>query len=194
MPFYNFVLSIPPGSFGNFSVLWLTSTMTMYKEVIMLLANDPDHLRSLWSLVTGGFCCSFDLILKETFKKCKISVEKLLLSPCIVSEFFKPASCKKDVIQWAQKQFILQCTGNSQSWYFASLIGRWNSYVEIISDERISKMCFDLLHGRWFHGKLPDGRKAAEMLLKQFNRGDGSFLVRESTTFVGDFSLSFWYV
>lgn len=45
---------------------------------------------------------------------------------------------------------------------------------------------------RWFHGKLPDGRKAAEMLLKQFNRGDGSFLVRESTTFVGDFSLSFW--
>ncbi|XP_022794203.1 1-phosphatidylinositol 4,5-bisphosphate phosphodiesterase gamma-1-like isoform X3 [Stylophora pistillata] len=45
---------------------------------------------------------------------------------------------------------------------------------------------------RWFHGKLPDGRKAAENLLKQFNRGDGSFLVRESTTFVGDFSLSFW--
>lgn len=55
-------------------------------------------------------------------------------------------------------------------------------------------MCSDLLHFRWFHGKLPDGRKAAEMLLKQFNRGDGSFLVRESTTFVGDFSLSFWYV
>ena len=52
----------------------------------------------------------------------------------------------------------------------------------------------DLLNFRWFHGKLPDGRKAAEMLLKQFNRGDGSFLVRESTTFVGDFSLSFWYV
>ena len=47
---------------------------------------------------------------------------------------------------------------------------------------------------RWFHGKLPDGRKAAENLLKQFNRGDGSFLVRESTTFVGDFSLSFWCV
>lgn len=45
---------------------------------------------------------------------------------------------------------------------------------------------------RWFHGKLADGRKAAEILLNQFNRGDGSFLVRESTTFVGDFSLSFW--
>lgn len=45
---------------------------------------------------------------------------------------------------------------------------------------------------RWFHGKLPDGRKKAEQYLNQFNRGDGSFLVRESTTFVGDFSLSFW--
>ncbi|XP_074617747.1 1-phosphatidylinositol 4,5-bisphosphate phosphodiesterase gamma-1-like [Acropora palmata] len=45
---------------------------------------------------------------------------------------------------------------------------------------------------RWFHGKLLDGRKVSENLLNQFNRGDGSFLVRESTTFVGDFSLSFW--
>ncbi|XP_031560507.1 1-phosphatidylinositol 4,5-bisphosphate phosphodiesterase gamma-1-like isoform X2 [Actinia tenebrosa] len=45
---------------------------------------------------------------------------------------------------------------------------------------------------KWFHGKLPDGRKKAEQYLNQFNRGDGSFLVRESTTFVGDFSLSFW--
>ena len=108
MPSYYFVLSIPPGSSGNFSVFWLTSTMTMYKEVIMLLANDPDHLRSLWSLVTGGFFCSFDLILKETltFKTCKISVEKLLLSTCIVSEFCKPASCKKNLIQWAQKQYL----------------------------------------------------------------------------------------
>ncbi|XP_048577157.1 1-phosphatidylinositol 4,5-bisphosphate phosphodiesterase gamma-1 isoform X2 [Nematostella vectensis] len=45
---------------------------------------------------------------------------------------------------------------------------------------------------KWFHGKLPDGRRVAEQYLNQFNRGDGSFLVRESTTFVGDFSLSFW--
>lgn len=58
----------------------------------------------------------------------------------------------------------------------------------------IFKDLSNLLSSRWFHGKLPDGRKAADMLLKQFNRGDGSFLVRESTTFVGDFSLSFWYV
>lgn len=58
----------------------------------------------------------------------------------------------------------------------------------------VGESCKDELHfgERWFHGKLLDGRRVSEALLNQFNRGDGSFLVRESTTFVGDFSLSFW--
>lgn len=48
---------------------------------------------------------------------------------------------------------------------------------------------------KWFHGKLPGGRIAAEQLLNEYSYlGDGTFLVRESDTFVGDFSLSFWYV
>ncbi|KAH8287223.1 hypothetical protein KR054_004596 [Drosophila jambulina] len=45
----------------------------------------------------------------------------------------------------------------------------------------------------WFHGKLEGGRKEADDLLKKYNHlGDGTFLVRESATFVGDYSLSFW--
>ncbi|XP_017063656.1 1-phosphatidylinositol 4,5-bisphosphate phosphodiesterase gamma-1 [Drosophila eugracilis] len=45
----------------------------------------------------------------------------------------------------------------------------------------------------WFHGKLEGGRKEADDLLKQYKHfGDGTFLVRESATFVGDYSLSFW--
>jgi len=37
------------------------------------------------------------------------------------------------------------------------------------------------------------GRKEADDLLKQYKHfGDGTFLVRESATFVGDYSLSFW--
>lgn len=48
---------------------------------------------------------------------------------------------------------------------------------------------------KWFHGKLPGGRVAAEQLLNEYSYlGDGTFLVRESDTFVGDFSLSFWSV
>ncbi|KAJ9579947.1 hypothetical protein L9F63_004420, partial [Diploptera punctata] len=46
---------------------------------------------------------------------------------------------------------------------------------------------------KWFHGKLVGGRKEAESLLTAYSSlGDGTFLVRESETFVGDYSLSFW--
>ena len=46
---------------------------------------------------------------------------------------------------------------------------------------------------KWFHGKLEGSRDMAEALLKEYSYlGDGTFLVRESYTFVGDYSLSFW--
>ena len=45
----------------------------------------------------------------------------------------------------------------------------------------------------WFHGRIT--RDDARKLLKQHgpSLGDGTFLVRESNTFIGDFSLSFWF-
>uniref|UniRef100_A0A4W3JJ88 1-phosphatidylinositol 4,5-bisphosphate phosphodiesterase gamma n=1 Tax=Callorhinchus milii TaxID=7868 RepID=A0A4W3JJ88_CALMI len=52
---------------------------------------------------------------------------------------------------------------------------------------------------KWFHGKLGagrDGRQIAERLLTEYcietGAPNGSFLVRESETFVGDYTLSFW--
>uniref|UniRef100_A0A8C4Q6K7 Phosphoinositide phospholipase C n=1 Tax=Eptatretus burgeri TaxID=7764 RepID=A0A8C4Q6K7_EPTBU len=50
---------------------------------------------------------------------------------------------------------------------------------------------------RWFHGRLAAGRRAADQLLMDAcagdpTRRDGTFLVRESGTFVGDYTLSFW--
>lgn len=48
---------------------------------------------------------------------------------------------------------------------------------------------------KWFHGRLPKGREEAEQLLKTYSNlgdGDGTFLVRASVTFVGEYSLSFW--
>lgn len=50
----------------------------------------------------------------------------------------------------------------------------------------------------WFHGRLQGGRHAAEALLRQHlpvldpSAREGVFLVRESETFLGEFSLSFW--
>ncbi|CAH1709910.1 1-phosphatidylinositol 4,5-bisphosphate phosphodiesterase gamma-1 isoform X2 [Aphis gossypii] len=47
----------------------------------------------------------------------------------------------------------------------------------------------------WFHGKLARGRNEAEELLKQYQHfGAGTFLVRQSDTFIGDYSLSFWHL
>ena len=47
------------------------------------------------------------------------------------------------------------------------------------------------LKEKWFHGKLTQGRPDAERLLNDYQTVNGSFLVRESATFTGDFSLSF---
>ena len=44
---------------------------------------------------------------------------------------------------------------------------------------------------RWFHGKLKSGRKDAEQLLTSYAGPDGSFLMRESSSYPGDYSLSF---
>ncbi|XP_063989882.1 1-phosphatidylinositol 4,5-bisphosphate phosphodiesterase gamma-1 [Diachasmimorpha longicaudata] len=46
---------------------------------------------------------------------------------------------------------------------------------------------------KWFHGKLASGRGEAEELLRRYSHlGDGTFLVRQCVTFVGDYCLSFW--
>nr|XP_034180308.1 1-phosphatidylinositol 4,5-bisphosphate phosphodiesterase gamma-1 isoform X2 [Osmia lignaria] len=46
---------------------------------------------------------------------------------------------------------------------------------------------------KWFHGKLAKGREEAEELLRRYSHlGDGTFLVRQCVTFVGDYCLSFW--
>ncbi|CAK8681794.1 unnamed protein product [Clavelina lepadiformis] len=44
---------------------------------------------------------------------------------------------------------------------------------------------------KWYHGQM--ARESAEDLIKQFNGQDGSFLVRDSHTFVGNWTLSFMY-
>jgi len=54
---------------------------------------------------------------------------------------------------------------------------------------------FELHFGEeWFHGRLSGGRERAKEILQQHGPtlGDGTFLVRKSGNFVGDYSLSFW--
>uniref|UniRef100_A0A671WIZ3 1-phosphatidylinositol 4,5-bisphosphate phosphodiesterase gamma n=1 Tax=Sparus aurata TaxID=8175 RepID=A0A671WIZ3_SPAAU len=68
------------------------------------------------------------------------------------------------------------------------------SHYQTADEEEDEEHCAE----RWFHGKLGggrDGRQVAEKLLQDYCEGgakDGTFLVRESETFVGDYTLSFW--
>ena len=66
-----------------------------------------------------------------------------------------------------------------------------NNEVSLL--QRVDEISLHIVY-RWFHGKLKSGRKDAEQLLTSYAGPDGSFLMRESASYPGDYSLSFRYV
>lgn len=95
--------------------------------------------------------------------------------------------------RWNLTQFVL---GHNKLMYRSvTEDGRGEEEPEPVAPMRPRETVMDELHfgENWFHGKLDNGRNEAEALLTEYKHlGDGTFLVRESSTFVGDFSLSFW--
>uniref|UniRef100_A0A8C4HEX9 Phosphoinositide phospholipase C n=1 Tax=Dicentrarchus labrax TaxID=13489 RepID=A0A8C4HEX9_DICLA len=98
-----------------------------------------------------------------------------------------------------------------------SISQRWNRHYCVISNDKLyyaeeyeqeeedpKKRCccrlsqFQDLHisEPWFHGRMKEGRLMAERLIQDYcaetGGRDGTFLVRESDTYVTDFTLSFW--
>uniref|UniRef100_A0A8C1IT33 Phosphoinositide phospholipase C n=1 Tax=Cyprinus carpio TaxID=7962 RepID=A0A8C1IT33_CYPCA len=66
-----------------------------------------------------------------------------------------------------------------------------------LQEEDVGKGGTDLHQSEpWFHGRMSEGRQTAERLLQEYcaDSGgvDGTFLVRESDTYVNDCTLSFW--
>ncbi|XP_064190225.1 1-phosphatidylinositol 4,5-bisphosphate phosphodiesterase gamma-1-like [Anguilla rostrata] len=111
---------------------------------------------------------------------------------------------------WTPHYFVL----TSKKIYYSEETSRYQSNDEEEEDESKEECNNNQQHcaERWFHGKLGggrDGRQVAEKLLQEYCEGaakdqeygeggakvgakDGTFLVRESETFVGDYTLSFW--
>uniref|UniRef100_H2MCH7 1-phosphatidylinositol 4,5-bisphosphate phosphodiesterase gamma n=1 Tax=Oryzias latipes TaxID=8090 RepID=H2MCH7_ORYLA len=91
---------------------------------------------------------------------------------------------------WTPHYFVL----TSNKIYYSEETSHYQTADEEEDDEGKEQHCAE----RWFHGKLGggrDGRQVAEKLLQDYCEGggkDGTFLVRESETFVGDYTLSFW--
>eukprot|EP00061_Rhincodon_typus_P018316 g47438.t1 len=97
--------------------------------------------------------------------------------------------------EWNPHYFVLT---SSKIYYSEERSG--NQANEDEEEQREPCSCTDLhVTEKWFHGKLGagrDGRQIAEKLLAEYcietGAPNGSFLVRESETFVGDYTLSFW--
>lgn len=82
---------------------------------------------------------------------------------------------------------------------FFSPMKKYCNTSMFLSSLQVSNAMDQHVTEKWFHGKLGagrDGRQIAERLLSDYcqetGAPDGSFLVRESETFVGDYTLSFW--
>ncbi|KAJ4943079.1 hypothetical protein JOQ06_005588 [Pogonophryne albipinna] len=97
---------------------------------------------------------------------------------------------------WTPHYFVL----TSNKIYYSEETSHYQTTDEEEDDEAKEECNNNEQHcaERWFHGKLGggrDGRQVAEKLLQEYCEGgakDGTFLVRESETFVGDYTLSFW--
>nr|XP_027200058.1 1-phosphatidylinositol 4,5-bisphosphate phosphodiesterase gamma-2-like [Dermatophagoides pteronyssinus] len=81
--------------------------------------------------------------------------------------------------------------------YLVAFDGQNNhGYLAQLSVAKLKSPSVDELHfdETWFHGHLPGGRQQAEQLIHSIQtKIDGLFLVRDSSTFIGDYSLSFLY-
>ncbi|XP_072904691.1 1-phosphatidylinositol 4,5-bisphosphate phosphodiesterase gamma-1-like isoform X1 [Hemitrygon akajei] len=98
---------------------------------------------------------------------------------------------------WSPHYFVL----TSNKIYYSEETSRYQNNEDEEEEEQKEEFNNNDLHfsEKWFHGKLGggrDGRQIAEKLLHEYctetGGKDGTFLVRESETFVGDYTLSFW--
>ncbi|NXR40014.1 PLCG1 phosphodiesterase, partial [Zosterops hypoxanthus] len=98
---------------------------------------------------------------------------------------------------WSPHYFVL----TSNKIYYSEETSRYQFNEDEEEVEQKEEFNNNELHftEKWFHGKLGggrDGRQIAEKLLHEYctetGGKDGTFLVRESETFVGDYTLSFW--
>ncbi|XP_065179717.1 1-phosphatidylinositol 4,5-bisphosphate phosphodiesterase gamma-1-like [Sycon ciliatum] len=91
--------------------------------------------------------------------------------------------------EWVRHYFVL----TSRKLLYSEAQEKQEEEEETPDKQEDTDKAQELHYGEpWFHSKLAGGRVAAERLLQDYNGKDGAFLVRDSDTFAGDFSLSFW--
>ncbi|KAM9376371.1 1-phosphatidylinositol 4,5-bisphosphate phosphodiesterase gamma-2 [Pholidichthys leucotaenia] len=148
--------------------------------------------------------------------------DKLLTEPVVqmAEQLPSPAQLKGKIIL-KHKKLCVEGGGTSKDFRKGQKQGdleiwdpvdkRWNKHYCVISDDKLyyaeeyefedeeedPRKYQDLhLSEPWFHGRMEEGRHMAERLIYDYcaetGASDGAFLVRQSDTYVTDFTLSFW--
>uniref|UniRef100_A0A669BBA2 Phosphoinositide phospholipase C n=1 Tax=Oreochromis niloticus TaxID=8128 RepID=A0A669BBA2_ORENI len=135
--------------------------------------------------------------------------DKLLIDPVehLAEQLPSPTQMKGKIIlkvMWSERMHA-----SVETTCHRFLKTRWNKHYCVISDDKLyyaeeyedeeeDPRKYQDLHCSepWFHGRMKEGRQMAERLIQEYCKEtggrDGTFLVRQSDTFVTDYTLSFW--
>ncbi|KAF2364293.1 C2 domain [Trinorchestia longiramus] len=95
--------------------------------------------------------------------------------------------------QWLKHYFVLSST---RLYYSHACDDRDDDQDNAMAADAQANVAPELRHENevWYHDHYAVTRVAAEEFLNRYKHlGDGTFLVRKSENFVGDYTLSFWY-
>uniref|UniRef100_A0A4W4FF80 1-phosphatidylinositol 4,5-bisphosphate phosphodiesterase gamma n=1 Tax=Electrophorus electricus TaxID=8005 RepID=A0A4W4FF80_ELEEL len=173
---------------------WTRTTKIKFRDVVKAI-NEHAFVASEYPLVLSieEHC---DLRLQKMMAQIFRDVfqDKLLTDPVELEadQLPSPNQLKGKIILKHKKLNIGECLGRKD-------LRQGDKQGELFIWDPIDQVSvsMDLHQGEsWFHGRMSEGRQTAEKLLQEFCSEsvgrDGTFLVRESDTFLTDCTLSFW--
>ncbi|XP_042267610.1 1-phosphatidylinositol 4,5-bisphosphate phosphodiesterase gamma-2 isoform X1 [Thunnus maccoyii] len=199
---------------------WTRTTKIKFEDVVKAI-NEHAFVTSVFPVILSiEEHCPLDQqrqmarIFKEVFG------DKLLTEPVeqMAEQLPSPTQLKGKIIL-KHKKLSMEGGGTSKDFRKGQKQGdlemwdpvdqRWNKHYCVISDDMLfyaeeyeeedeDPRKYQDLHCSepWFHGRMKEGRLMAERLIHDYcaetGGRDGTFLVRESDTYVTDFTLSFW--
>lgn len=149
-------------------------------------------------LLTKPTEASADQLPSPTQLKEKIIIKHKKLGP--KGDYVTNADDSKEETKLQGELYMWDPIDQKWSVRYCAIAGDKLSYgdeIEQIAEESAAKSSQEQhVQEKWFHGRMQEGRFMAERLLQEYcaemGGKDGTFLVRESESYLNDYTLSFW--
>ncbi|PIN97232.1 hypothetical protein AB205_0195250, partial [Aquarana catesbeiana] len=149
-------------------------------------------------LLTKPTEASADQLPSPTQLKEKIIIKHKKLGP--KGDYVTNADDSKEETKLQGELYMWDPIDQKWSVRYCAIAGDKLSYgdeIEQITEESAAKSSQEQhVQEKWFHGRMQEGRFMAERLLQEYcaemGGKDGTFLVRESESYLNDYTLSFW--